>query len=79
MDFLAALLVSACVFDQILWHEIIRIAFLYPLVTNEKTFLNELKGKETLAGGVAGGWIISSLQPTVLFLFWKSVVKQQSY
>ena len=64
MDFLAALLVSACVFDQILWHEIIRIAFLYPLVTNEKRFLNEFKGKQALVVGVV--WI-SSLSPTVLF------------
>jgi hypothetical protein len=37
---------------QILWHEIIRLAFLYPLVTNEKRFLNEFKGKDAGRGGV---------------------------
>ena len=58
---------------QILWHEIIRLAFLYPLVTNEKRFLNEFKGKQALVVGVV--WI-SSLPPTV-FLFWKKAVKQQ--
>ena len=70
MDFLAALLVSACVFDQILWHEIIRIAFLYPLVTNEKSFLNEFKGKETLTVGVAAGGSHRFNRP-FFFLFWK--------
>jgi hypothetical protein len=46
-------------------------------VTNEKSFLNAFKGKETLAGGVAG-WISSRFNRLLIFSGNKAV-KQQSY